>query len=156
MLLIPGWAPNLHPLVIHFPVVLLITAVSVDLAAALRARPAWLGPAATGLYAAGAAAAVAAYLTGQQAAAIVFIPGMAHPLVEDHRTWALATMWYAGLMAVARWSATLVGFPRVRRHRILLLAAGLIGAVLVQQTAERGARLVYEQGVGVIAAPGTR
>lgn len=156
MSMIPGWAPNLHPLVIHFPIVLLILAVTVDLVNAIRERPAWLDGAATALYLAGAGAAVAAFLSGQQASAIVFIPGMAHPLVEDHRTWALVTVWYAGIVALARWAATRIGGPRARRHRMLLLVAGLIGAVLVQQTAERGARLVYEHGVGVIAAPGSR
>jgi uncharacterized membrane protein len=32
----------------------------------------------------------------------------------------------------------------------------VIGVLILQQTAERGARLVYEHGVGVIAAPGSR
>ena len=156
MSLIPGWAPNLHPLVIHFPIVLLITAVVIDLLDAVFERPAWLGTIATSLYAAGAAEAVAAYLTGVQAAATVFIPGMAHPVVNDHRAWALVTTWYFGIVAVARASAWFAGFPRARSHRVLLLAAGLVGVVLLQQTAERGARLVYQHGVGVIAAPGSR
>jgi hypothetical protein len=33
---------------------------------------------------------------------------------------------------------------------LLLLGIGLVAIVLVQQTAERGARLVYEFGTGVI------
>lgn len=156
MTLVPGWAPNLHPLVIHFPIVLLIAAAMVDLVDALFERPAWLGTAATNLYVAGAGAAIAAYLTGQQAAATVFLPGMAHPIVDDHRAWALLTAWYFGIVAVARLSARLAGFPRARSHRVLLLTAGLIGVLFLQQTAERGARLVFEHGVGVIAAPGSR
>lgn len=156
MSLIPSWAPNLHPLVIHFPIVLVITAVTVDLLNVILERPTWIRPMSTSLYAAAAAAAIAAFLTGQQAADVVFIPGMAHPLIEDHRTWALATTWYVGITALARTAATRIGFPRARAHRILLLATGLIAVALIQQTADRGARLVYEQGVGVIAAPGTR
>ena len=46
MSLIPSWAPNLHPLVIHFPLVLLITAAAIDLMDTLFERPAWLGAAA--------------------------------------------------------------------------------------------------------------
>ena len=43
-------------------------------------------------------------------------------------------------------------FPaRNRPRRVLLLAIGLVALVLIQQTAERGARLVYEFGTGVIA-----
>ena len=86
----------------------------------------------------------------------MFVPGMAHPIVEDHRAWALLTVWYVGIVAAARLSALLAGFPRARAHRVLLLTAALIGVLFLQQTAERGARLVYEHGVGVIAAPGSR
>jgi uncharacterized membrane protein len=156
MSLVPGWAPNLHPLIIHFPIALLFAAAMVDLVDALFERPAWLGIGATSLYLVGAATAVVAYLTGRQAAATVFVPGMAHPIVEDHRTWALLTAWYVGIVAVARLTALLAGFPRARAHRVLLLTAALIGVLFLQQTAERGARLVYEHGVGVIAAPGSR
>ena len=61
MSLVPNWAPDLHPLVIHFPIVLPITAVALDLVDAVFERPAWLGAAATNLSAAGAAAAADAY-----------------------------------------------------------------------------------------------
>jgi uncharacterized membrane protein len=156
MSLVPGWAPNLHPLIIHFPIALLIAAAMVDLVDALFERPAWLGVGGTSLYLVGAGAAIVAVVTGRQAAATVFVPGMAHPIVEDHRAWALTTAWYVGIVAAARLTALLGGFPRARTHRVLLLTAALIGVVLLQQTAERGARLVYEHGVGVIAAPGSR
>lgn len=156
MSLVPSWAPNLHPLVIHFPLVLLITAVAIDLVDAVFERPAWLGAAATSLYTAGAIATVAAYLTGVQAGSTVFIPGMAHPIVADHRAWALLTTWYFGIVTVARLSVRLAGFQPARSHRVLLLTAGLIGVLFLQQTAERGGRLVYQHGVGVIAAPGSR
>lgn len=63
-------------------------------------------------------------------------------------------MSYFGMLAVARASAWFVGFPRARSHRVLLLTARLVGVLLLQQTAERGARPVYEHGVGVIAPPG--
>jgi uncharacterized membrane protein len=156
MSLVPGWAPNLHPLIIHFPIALLFAAAVVDLVDAIFERPAWLGSGAASLYLVGVGAAVVAYLTGRQAAATVFVPGMAHPIVEDHRTWALLTVWYVGIVAVVRVSALLAGFPRSRAHRLLLLTAAVIGVLFLQQTAERGARLVFEHGVGVIAAPGSR
>jgi uncharacterized membrane protein len=152
MSLVPSWAPNVHPLVIHFPIVLLVMAALVDLVDAVCARPPWLGSAATTLYVAGAAAAVAAYLTGVQAGSVVFVPGMAHPLVEDHRQWALVTAGYASGAAVIRWVARHAGFPRTRSHRLWMVTAGAIGVLLLQQTAERGARLVYEYGVGVVTA----
>lgn len=156
MPLIPSWAPNVHPLVIHFPIVLLITAAAVDVVDALFEHPAWLSAAATSLYVVGAATTVAAYLSGVQAGATVFIPGMAHPAVNDHRSWAFVTACYFAGTALVRLAARRAGFPRARSHRLLLLTASLIGVLFVQQTAERGARLVFEHGVGVIAAPGNR
>ena len=153
MPLVPAWAPNLHPLVIHFPIVLWIAAAAMDLAHVVFQRPAWLGPAATSLYLAGAASALVAYLTGVQAGSTVFIPGMAHPLVESHRSLALVTTGYLAGAALIRMAVLRTSASRARSRRVLLLAAGIIGVLLLQQTAERGARLVYEQGVGVIAAP---
>ena len=43
--------------------------------------------------------------------------------------------------------------PDTRATRLLFMALGLAVPVLVQQTAERGARLVYEQGVRVLVGP---
>ena len=153
MSLVPSWAPNLHPLIVHFPIVLLITAVTIDLIDALFERPTWLGTASTSLYTVGTGEALAAYYTGVQAASTVFVPGMAHPIVADHRSWATFTAWYFGVAVVIRLAARRADIPRARSHRVLLLVGGLVGILLLQQTAERGARLVYEQGVGVIAAP---
>ncbi|MEQ1573233.1 MAG: DUF2231 domain-containing protein [Vicinamibacterales bacterium] len=155
MSLVPSWAPNLHPLVIHFPIVLLISAVAIDLLDTIFKRPAWLGSAATSLYVVGAAAAAAAYLTGLQAGSTVFIPGMAHPDIADHSRWALGTTWYFAATAIVRFALRGSGSNRARSHRILLVTAGVIGVLCLQQTAERGARLVYKHGVGVIAAPGS-
>lgn len=154
--MIPDWAPNLHPMAIHFPIVLVLVATAVDVLDFFVERPAWSPALATILHAAGATAAIVAYLTGIAAASDVFIPGMAHPPVDDHQAWALATTGYVMCAALGR---ILLGFsrsPRQRRRRVLLLASGLLAAILVQQTAERGARLVYDFGVGVIAAPGSR
>lgn len=143
-------APNLHPLIVHFPIALVLTAVALDVLALILPRPGGLALAAFGAYAAGAASAVVAYWTGRAAAATVLVPGMAHGLVQDHRTWATATSWYLVAFVAVRLAAQLAGLLRTRRHRAAFAFLGLIGALLVQQTAERGGRLVFEQGVGVI------
>lgn len=156
MSLLPDWAPNLHPLVIHFPIVLLIAAVALDLGDTLFNRPSWLATVATSLYLTGAVSAIVAVATGLQAASTVLIPGMAHPVVSAHRSWALATTTYFGVVAAVRVAAPYLAVLRSRRGRLLLLALGLVGMVLLQQTSERGARLVYEFGTGVIGAPSPR
>ena len=156
MSLIPDWAPNLHPLVIHFPIVLIITAFVCDLAAAGLSRPVWLADAALGLYGAAAVSAGVAYWSGLDAGADVLMRGAAHIIVQEHQRWALSTTAYFGLFTAARIAAR----SRARRAglvgALLCLAGGALGIFLVQQTAERGARLVYEHGVGVIAAPWSR
>lgn len=155
-MMLPGWAPNLHPLVIHFPIVFLLTALAADGMHVLSWGPDWFRPMATSLYAVGGAGAALAYWTGTRAAATVFVPGMAHPLIEDHRVWALGTTIFVAGLALAHVATRLTGRDGPRHVRLALVLAGLLGAILVQQTAERGARLVFEQGVGVVTAPPTR
>ena len=152
MHLIPSWAPNAHPLLIHFPIVLILLAALVDVVNVGAASDS-LGRAGVGLYVLGAVSALATFFTGRSAAATVYLPGMAHGLVSDHRLWGLATTVTFGVFAVARVAVRFLRRPRTLGHRVVLVALSLILALLVEQTAERGARLVYEQGVGVI--PGT-
>jgi len=148
--LIPSWAPNFHPLVIHFPIVLVLTAAVVDLVDVAFERSAWLKAATTTLYVTGALSLVVAYVTGLQAAGTVLIPGMAHPVITEHRQWALVTMTYCIGIAALRLLVLRGDGGRSRRRRIALLAIGLVSVVLIQQTAERGARLVYQYGTGII------
>jgi uncharacterized membrane protein len=147
---IPDWIPNVHPLVIHFPIALLITAAAVDLANIIFGRPTWEAGMAAYLYTAGTAFAVVSYLTGRDAAAIVFVPGMAHSLLDDHWRWALLTTGYFAVFAAIRLSTHFARVKWSRFSRVLIVVLGLIGIAFLHQTAEQGARLVYEQGVGVI------
>lgn len=153
---LPSWAPNFHPLVIHFPIVLVMTAAVVDLVDVVFERSPWLRAATTTLYVIGAVATVVAFLTGTQAGSTVLVPGMAYPVLVAHRQWALVTMSYCIVVAVLRLAVLRGDGARSRGRRVLMLGIGLVALVLVQQTAERGARLVYEFGTGVIGAPGRR
>ena len=151
MALLPTWAPNLHPLVIHFPIAIIIVAAFADLVDTLFGRPGWLTYAATTLFVLGSAAAIAACLTGQQALDTVLMPGMAHPIAQAHRTWAIATTIFWSMLTLIRVGVAFRA-PLARRYRVALLIAALVGVAGLQQTAERGGRLVYEQGVGVIGS----
>ena len=150
MQLIPPWAPNIHPMIVHFPIVLVILAVAADLIHFMRPRTRGLEAIAPLLYLLGALSAVSAYVSGRLAATAVFTPGMAHGLVGDHEGWALATMSCFVLVAALRLGIRFTRCANTSGTRMLFLALGLAVLVMVQQTAERGARLVYEQGVGVI------
>ena len=154
MQLIPAWAPNVHPMIVHFPIVLVMLAALADLIHVVRPGMRGPGALAPSLYMLGALASVSAYVSGRVAAATVFIPGMAHGLVDEHHNWALATMISFVVLATLRPVGRLVGLADTRTTRLVFLALGLAVLVLVQQTAERGARLVYEQGVGVVTGLG--
>jgi uncharacterized membrane protein len=146
---LPSWAPNLHPLIVHFPIAWLIAALVVDVVSLVLPRATWTDATAAFLYPAGALSAFAAYLTGRQAAAGVLVPGMAQPIVQDHWNWAVATTLYFSAVAAVRLALIL------RRRRLSswaragAVAVGLGGLMLLLHTAEQGARLVYEHGVGV-------
>ena len=150
MTLLPDWAPNLHPLVVHFPIALWIAAVVADLAAVVFTTAAWADGAASFLYPAGAVSAAAAYLTGTRAAATVLVPGMAFPIVQQHRTWALmTTIGFVLIASVRAWASA----KQPRLHgvaRTVLLVAALAALVSLVQTGARGGRLVFERGVGVV------
>src|SRR5471032_685221 len=135
MNLVPDWAPNIHPLVVHFSIALLVTAAAMDVAGwVLRCnRP--LRQLATVLYVLGAAAAVAAYITGREASQAVWLPGMAQVIVKALWDWAFRTVWFLGVMTSVR----LVVLWTLRRDpRPVVVAAlalvGLVGVVLIAET----------------------
>jgi len=144
-------AVTLHPLLVHFPIGLIVTAAVIDVAALGTSPRSTLRRAATGLYLAGAATLIAAYFTGRSDAALVRIPGPAHSLVDEHWTWALRTTVYLGVFALGRFGLELAGLLTGRGRWLPVVAGGLVGVLLLFQTAERGGRLVYEHGVGVAA-----
>ena len=148
MPLLPSWAPSVHPALVHFPIALLIVAVLADLCALLFPRLTSASAAASFLYPVGAVSAIAAYLTGRQSAATALLSGMAHPIVRDHWNLALATTIGFSAIVVLRF---VVSWRRSTPAwvRPALTICALAGLVLLFYTGEQGARLVYEQGVGV-------
>src|SRR5262245_17336443 len=125
-------------------------------------RAMWAQTTAACLYPAGAISALAAYLTGRQAAAGVLIPGMAQAIMLDHWNWALATTIYFTVIGGVRLGLVVTGRRLSYRMRAAAVAIGLAGMVVLIHTGEQGARLVYEHGVGVVpqthraTAPTTR
>jgi hypothetical protein len=81
---------------------------------------------------------------------------MAHALVNAHWEWAFWTLWYfAGLAVVRVVMLLLKGRAIGPRTTAALAVTGLIGLGLLFETADRGAELVYGQGVGVGVIPNT-
>ena len=150
MSLIPAWAPNLHPLVVHFPIALLFAAGAVDLAGLLMPERKPVRDAATWLYVGGASTAVGAYFTGYTAAqAGAFSPEIA-ALVDGHNDWAFAATWLFAFFASLRLAMSYILRPR-RRCRSAPSPSRWSDSARSSQTALHGARLVFGQGLGVQA-----
>ena len=146
-LILPDWVPNMHPMVVHFPIALLIVAVLADiLALILRTRVA-LARLSTGLFVIGALALLFAWLSGRAAADSVVVSGAANAVLTDHSDWATILLWYYGIYALVRLVLWRLRFPTVIWVPLAVIGAG--GLWLMVQSSHLGARLVFEQGVGV-------
>jgi uncharacterized membrane protein YfcA len=84
----------------------------------------------------------------------VLTPGMAYPIVMEHWNWALATTVGFWVVALVRVGVNLKHPRPPRSIRIALAFVALVALASLFETGERGARLVFEHGVGV-AAPRT-
>ena len=148
MPLVPAWAPNLHPLVVHFPIALLVAAGAVDLADLLLRGRAPVRNAATWLYIAGAATAIAAYFSGVGAARTAALSAPGAALAATHADWAFRATWLFAFFASVRLAMSYA----VRPTRLLVagaLVVALAGLGALVETVRHGSRLVFEQGVGV-------
>jgi uncharacterized membrane protein len=149
MNLIPDWAPNIHPLLVHFPIALLSTAAAADVLGWAYRRNTPLRQLATLLYLVGTGAAAAAYVTGRAASQTVWFPGMAQAVLGEHWDWAFRTVSFFAIVTVVR---LLLLRPSRRDPGPAIVAAlvlvGLVGIGLLVETGDRGGRLVYQHGVG--------
>ena len=135
---------NVHPLVVHFPIALLLTALFLDgLALALK-RPG-IHRAALWNLCFGTMGAAAAVLTGLQAAQIAKHSFAIHQVMGLHEKLGIATL-ILGLLVLG-WRL----FRRDRlptRARLVTLIVMLAMAGTLSYGAHLGGRLVYEFGVG--------
>ena len=155
MLPVPAWAPNLHPLIVHFPIALLAAAGAVDLADLLLRGREPVRNAATWLYVAGAATAVAAYFSGVEAGRTAALTSASTALAAAHADWAFRATWLFAFFASVRLATSYA----VRPSRWLVATSLLIAAVglaSLVQTVRHGSRLVFEHGTGVRSVAAAR
>jgi uncharacterized membrane protein len=152
MSLTPDWLPNLHPIVVHFPIALLPVAALVDLLGLFSPQRSVVRNTATWLYLAGTAFALLAYITGRSGVDAMTLTPVVEPLVNTHETWAFRTTWFFAFFASLRLAVSYVFRPRP----VILLVAFILawgGLVMLVQTARHGAVLVYQHGLGVRTLP---
>ena len=146
--MLPDYLPGVHPLLVHFPVALLISAATVDLVA-LLARHDSARRAATWLLAAGTAFLPLTYWTGRQASDQVVNPfPRAHAVMAEHSDLAWWTLWVFLAVVVVR--LVLLSRERLQGAPHAFSTVLVIGAtILLGVTAEHGGQLVFDLGVGV-------
>ncbi len=160
---LPSW-DALHPLVVHFPIALLLTAPLIALAAlALPAHRRGLSLAALMVMVLGTAGAFAAVSSGEAAEGRAdLVPGAGAVLEEHEEHGEQARNLFAGLTlayAALLWLPGRLRRPPGRGADVALhlawLGVWIWGAVLLVETAWLGGRLVHELGVrGMGPLPG--
>ncbi|MCB9686006.1 MAG: hypothetical protein H6738_02740 [Alphaproteobacteria bacterium] len=142
--------PNLHPALVHFPVVLVPMALLVEALSALSPEAA-VRRAAAGTWALAALSAVATYLAGRAAAdGLTDVPAQVQPHIGAHSDWATATLVLiigaAALRAVAELRTESAPMRLVRAAGVCV---GLAAGAVLFVTADKGGALVYRHAVAV-------
>jgi uncharacterized membrane protein len=140
--------PNWHPLVVHFPIALVLAATVLLLAARLLRSESLAASAATvGTWnlCLGTAAAVFALGSGLGAVLNLDVGAAAHQAISLHLKWAMVTTLLLLLLAVWRGA----GSASRSRPSWLFLVLLLAASAALAMTAYRGGKNVYEYGVGV-------
>ncbi len=147
MTLLPSWTPNLHPLVVHFPIAMLTAAFITDLIAFVVPHRSKAEHISTWLYTIGASLAVLAYFTGDAATRTVSVSLDAIPVLQAHSDWAFRATWSFVFFSSIRLAMSYIHPPTIRQRLMTLLIA--IGSLCALGfTVLYGSRLVFGYGIG--------
>lgn len=145
---IPDWAPNIHPILVHFPIAIILMAALMDLLNLFLPDKWWDDLKSTILYSIGAVSGVATYYTGILAADSVFLPSGAQSVLNEHADWALWTVWFFGIYTLLR--ILLHWYQKMDQQaiRIGLFLIALPGIFFLYETGDHGAEMVFGYGAG--------
>jgi uncharacterized membrane protein len=150
--------PNLHPAVIHFPLVLAPLALLVEIATSYRRTMEWDRIAAA-LWTMAAVAATVAYIAGRFAAdGLVDVDPRTQPAIGDHADWAQYSLILLWVVAVLRGAALVLRENRAVALGLsaLVVVVGVAVQGVLFLTADKGGALVYQHGVAVTMPARTR
>lgn len=153
---IPGW-DALHPLIIHFPIALLLVAPFLIVAGALRPpeRGRTIFYVALALMIAGTLGTFLAVASGEAAGRIVERTPQIDAVLEQHEklaeatrvTFSVLTVVFAAILLVPRMLGRVSGRLISTTLPLVFLLFYAAGVLLVTNTAHNGGRLVHEFGV---------
>lgn len=145
--------PNLHPALVHFPIVLVAVGLMGDLLLVLRVRSLPLDRHVALLWLAATASAGVTYWAGEEAAESLVLPAAAEAPLALHEDWALAALVAIAGVAVLRlaisWRDREEPEPGSRGGRLVALGVAIVVQGIVLRTADLGGALVYHHGVAV-------
>lgn len=136
--------PNLHPLVVHFPIVLILLAAALQAVLVFKDWPPvrWI-----------TLVVMAGGFAGALAASTVFhaepmgLGPRAAAVFAAHEKYASYTLWLSGITLLLRGVGDFFKIQR-RAYEILVLVFALAAAGVLSVAGHRGAQLVYVEGVG--------
>ena len=133
----------LHPKLVHFPIALFLTALVFELASRLFKKSRI------------SEAALLIYCFGVLSTPLVLGSGLweqlrlhlNHPLLNQHKTYAIITLWISWVSLVLLWWLNKYHSKYFRNFFFIIL---IIVNVTVTVTAYYGGKMVYEYGVGIV------
>jgi len=144
---------HVHPMLVHFPIVLFMAAVALQFLALIRggdlAAAECLPRVALGALLIGTAAAALAAVFGDIALEHAVDIGFRKDYLEEHEELGFATLWVFVALSVLHLGARWRHISLTRDKGWTLAVAGLAGVVLMVVAAAHGGELVYELGVNV-------
>ena len=149
--IMPGFAamPNVHPLLVHFPIALLLTFFFVDFIGSLFSNENLRRVASYLLYI-GTISAVLTVIAGIQAGNSVPHGMAVHSIMERHQMFGFTVTGLAFLLSI--WRLLVRGYLQGFANFIYLSMAGLT-CLIITLGADLGGLMVYKHGVGAAAVP---
>lgn len=144
---------HIHPMIVHFPIVLIMTAFLFDAVRLMRGAPVGNGrilDTGTILAALAGLAALVAFVFGDLAYDIAVEKGFTEMQLEGHEGWGTTTTIVLAIVAVVRLAMWLRGMNKGPKGRLFAAATTAAGSIMVIVTAWFGGQLVYELGVNVM------
>lgn len=144
---------QLHPVVDHFSIALILVAIATDLVASLIPSRLWIRNMAVTLIVLGAIAVACSYITGGWEADRVWdhVTGPAKDVLKRHAQLGGYLPWVFGVLAVWRLGIQFLGF--IGGSRPLYLLVAVVAAVAILYQGHEGGELVYTYGVGTAVLP---